>query len=176
MNNKTKILLVSILLPLSIFLVFIQIFGLSFEGKESDFYVEPVNKENIPAYKDSCIQFNLSSVLKDLTALQGQKVKVTGQIYQKEEYNQFYKTRTSLLLKVPELAPEPYIDVSYTGTTPFIEGDMVTVYGEYYYPSIIDIPPEGERVSFGAGGIAEVPSKQKNAKLISIKAALLEKA
>lgn len=117
------------------FIGYIQIFGLSFEGKESDFYVPALTGEaNILAYKNSCTEINLSELSKDFKALNGQKVKVKGQIQKKEEYIQFDKTRTYIELKVPELSPYYHILVSYSATIPFKEGNMITVYGDYEFP------------------------------------------
>ena len=76
-----------------------------------------------------------NKVSEEPVAFNGKKVKVTGQIYRREEVIDFNKTRTHIVLSVPELSPDPYILVSYTGTLPFKRGDNITVYGEYYYPA-----------------------------------------
>lgn len=115
---------------------YISLFGLTFEGKESDYFVPAVTGNSIPAYKNSCIELNLNKVVEEPKALNGKKVKVTGQIYKKEEYFDFNKTRTHIVLSVPEISSAPYILVSYTGTLPFQKGDNITVYGEYAYPTV----------------------------------------
>jgi hypothetical protein len=124
---------------------YVLIFGLSFEGSESDFYVTPVTgDENISTYKNSCSELNLSTVF-DYNALNDQMVKVTGQISNKTEYFQFNKTRTGLIIKVPGFSqpyPEPYVLTSYTGTIPYNINDTITVYGKYSYPCTVDSPPE----------------------------------
>jgi len=115
---------------------YVSTFGLSFEGKERDYYAPAVTGDNISAYKNSCVELNLTKVAEEPEALIGQKVKVTGQLYNKEEYIDFDKTRTHIVLKVPELLSAPYILASYTGTLPFQKGDNITIYGEYVYPSV----------------------------------------
>ncbi len=116
--------------------------GSVFEGKEGDIYLSVVSGENISTYKNSCNELNISQVSKDPFSLVGQKVKVNGQIQKKEEFEQFGKIRTSIVLKVPELSPNPYILVSYATTTPFKQDDMITAYGEYYYPAKDETVPE----------------------------------
>ena len=125
MHNKTKIFAVLIIITLISFIIYIQSFG--FEGKEIDFYVPAVTGDNISSYKISCSELNLSQVSKDPSSLIGKKVKVTGQIYEKEEIVDFDKTRTSLVLKVPNLSPDPYILVTY---------------GECHYPAQDKTLPE----------------------------------
>ncbi|MBM4240973.1 MAG: hypothetical protein FJ150_04850 [Euryarchaeota archaeon] len=143
MNKKIKISVVLLIIAAVSFIGYIQIFGLSFEGKESDYYAPAVTGEdNISAYKNSCTKLNLSQVSKDPFSLIDKNVKVTGEILEKKEYVQFDKTRTSIVLKVPGLSPDPYILVSYSGTLTFTQGDMITVYGKYYYPGGTDAPPE----------------------------------
>jgi hypothetical protein len=140
MHNKTKIFAVLIIITLISFIIYIQSFG--FEGKEIDFYVPAVTGDNISSYKISCSELNLSQVSKDPSSLIGKKVKVTGQIYEKEEIVDFDKTRTSLVLKVPNLSPDPYILVTYTGKLPFKQDNNITVYGEYHYPAQDKTLPE----------------------------------
>jgi len=67
---------------------------------------------------------------------------VTGQLYYKEEYMDFEKKRTSLVLKVPELLSDPYILVTYTGILQFQKRDNITVYGDYFYPAQDKALPE----------------------------------
>ena len=144
MEKLSKILAV-LLIIVSASFAYVLIFGLSFEGSETDFYVTPVTgDENISIYKNSCSELNVSTIF-DYNALNGQMVKVTGQISNKTEYFQFNKTRTSLIIKIPEISnpyPAPYILASYTGTVPYNINDTITVYGEYSYPTCVDSPPE----------------------------------
>jgi hypothetical protein len=144
MEKLSKILAV-LLIIVSASFAYVLIFGLSFEGSETDFYVTPVTgAENISTYKNSCSELNVSTIF-DYNALNGQMVKVTGQISNKTEYFQFDKTRTSLIIKVPGTSqpyPEPYILASYTGTMPYNINDTITVYGKYSYPTVLDSPPE----------------------------------
>lgn len=143
MNKKIKISVVLLIIAAAGFIGYIQIFGLSFEGKESDFYVPFLTGEtNISSYKNSCIELNLSQVSKDPYSLIDENVKVTGEILEKKEYVQFDKTRTSIVLKIPGLSPDPHILVTYSGTLTVTQGDMITVYGEYHYPGRTDAPPE----------------------------------
>ncbi|MEN4017334.1 MAG: hypothetical protein PQ975_01870 [Methanobacterium sp.] len=143
MNKKIRISVVLLIIAAVGFIGYIQIFGLSFEGKESDFYVPAVTGEaNILAYKNSCTELNLSQVSKDPYSLIDKNVKVTGEIIEKKEYVQFDKARTSIVLKIPGLSPDPYIFVNYSGTLTFTQGDMITVYGKYHYPGRTDAPPE----------------------------------
>jgi len=152
MEKLGKVLAVILIIVGAAF-VYVLVFGspfflggkgiINFKGKESDFYVPAVTGEdNISAYKNSCTEINLSQVSKNPESLIGQKVKVKGQIQEKVEYVDFDKTRTSIVLKVPGLSPDPYILVSYSGTLTFTQGDIITVYGEYYYPGRTDAPPE----------------------------------
>lgn len=142
MNNNTKIIIVLLIIAVSsISCLLVSGFGLVFEGKESDFYATPVTGENISAYKNSCAELKLTDLSKNYNALNGKNVKVTGQIYQKEEYIQFDKTRSNIILKVAGLS-EPYMIISYTGTLPYNTNDTVTVYGEYMFPTSINSLPE----------------------------------
>lgn len=134
MEKREKILIPLLIIIIG-FICYVSIFGLTFEGKESDFYALAVIGDNVSAYKNSCVELNLTKVAGDPEALIGQKVKVTGQLYNKEEYIDFDKTRTNIVLKVPELLSSPYILASYTGTLPFKKGDNITIYGEYIYPA-----------------------------------------
>lgn len=142
MNRKMlsiTLIFIAVISFTSYFLIFEVTFneyGIGFKGKESDFYVPAVKGENVSKYKNSCNELNLSQISKDPKALIGKKVKVTGQIYNKEEFEDYLKTRTNIILKVPELSPYPYILVTYTGTLPFKQGDNITVYGKYYYPAM----------------------------------------
>ncbi|MGF7118252.1 zinc ribbon domain-containing protein [Methanobacterium oryzae] len=135
---NVKILIGLLIITLLGILIYISLFGLTFEGKESDFYLPAVTGDSILAYKNSCIELNLAKVAEDPEAFIGKKVKVTGQIYKKEEYFDFNKTRTHIVLSVPKLFSDPYILTSYTGTLPFKKGDNITVYGEYIYPCVDD--------------------------------------
>jgi hypothetical protein len=141
MERLSKVLAI-LLIIVSASSAYVLIFGLSFEGSESDFYVTPVTgDENISTYKNSCSELNLSTIF-DYDALNDQMVKATGQISNKTEYNHFNKTRTDLLIKVPMLSPTPYIVATYTGTLPYNINDTITVYGKYFYPRVLDSPPE----------------------------------
>jgi hypothetical protein len=135
MNKKIKIFVLILIIAALIFTCYFEVFGLSFEGKESDFYTQVVTGDNILTYKDSCKDLNLSQVSKDHYSLIGKKIKETGQIVKKEEYMDFGKTRTSIQLKVLGLTPNQYILVNYSDTMAFKQGDNITVYGEYYYPA-----------------------------------------
>ena len=141
MEKLSKVLAI-LLIIVSASFAYVLIFGLSFPGSEIDFYVTPVTgDENISTYKNSCSELNVSTLF-DYNALNDQMVKVTGQISNKTEYSQFDKTRTDLLIKVPMLSPTPYILASYTGTIPYNINDTITVYGKYFYPRVLDSPPE----------------------------------
>ncbi|MCC7551577.1 MAG: hypothetical protein KO316_08875 [Methanobacterium sp.] len=141
MEKLSKILAAMLIIVVALF-AYVLIFGLSFEGTESDSYVPAViGANNISIYKNSCSEINVSTLV-DYNALNGKLVKVTGQISEKYEYIQFGKTRTFILLNVPGLSPEPYITTSYTGTLPYNVNDTVTVYGEYFFPICVDSPPE----------------------------------
>nr|WP_319372436.1 hypothetical protein [uncultured Methanobacterium sp.] len=144
MERLSKILAV-LLIIVSASFAYVLIFGLSFEGSEADFYVTPVTgAENISTYKNSCSELNIPTIF-DYNALNGQMVKVTGQISNKTEYFQFDKTRTTLIIKVPRISnpyPAPYILASYSGTIPYNINDTITVYGQYLYPAGVDSPPE----------------------------------
>lgn len=141
MERLSKILAVLLIIVSGSF-AYVLIFGLAIPGSEIDFYVTPVTgDENISTYKNSCSELNTSTIF-DYNALNDQMVKVTGQISNKTEDSQFDKTRTDLLIKVPMLSPTPYILASYTGTIPYNVNDTITVYGKYFYPMVLDSPPE----------------------------------
>lgn len=161
--DKLRILLAVILIIVVAFLSYVLIFGLSFEGKESDFYVPTVIGDNISTYKNSCSELNLSTSF-DYNALNGKKVKVKGQIYKKMEFVQFDKTRTDITLKVPQLSPEPYMVITYTGTIPYNINDTIKVYGVWFYPICIDSPPELANIGLAgikAGYIEKISSNSK---------------
>jgi len=143
MEKLSKVLAVILIIVVAAF-AYVLMFGIpfTFEGKESDFYVTTVTRDDISSYKNSCSELNLSQVSKNPGSLIGKNVKVKGQIQKKEEYVQFKKTRTTIVLKVPELSPDPYIFVSYSTTIPFKQGDMITVYGEYIYPTKDETSPD----------------------------------
>lgn len=140
MEKLSKVLAVLLIILVAAFAYFMS--GLAFEGKEGDIYLPVVTGENISTYKNSCSELNLSQVSKDPFSLVGQKVKVNGQIQKKEEFEQFGNVRTSMVLKVPEISSNPYVLVSYSTTTEFKQGDLITVYGEYYYPAKDETVPE----------------------------------
>jgi hypothetical protein len=150
MEKLSKILMLILIVALASFAylllsgsILFSSSGLTFEGKESDFFVQPVTGEtNISLYKNSCTEINLTDLSNNYKVLNGKKVKITGNITDKREYVQFDKTRTDLILKVPGLSPEPYIILVYTGTVPYNINDTITVYGEFMYPTGIDSPPE----------------------------------
>lgn len=164
MEKLSKILAV-LLIIVSASFAYVLIFGLSFEGSETDFYVPVVTGDNISSYKNSCSELNVSTLF-DYNALNDQNVKITGQISNKTEYFQFDKTRTSLIIKVPGISdpyPAPYILVSYTGTIPYNLNDTITVYGKYLYPACVDSPPELANkglIEIRAGYIEKVWIKQ----------------
>jgi hypothetical protein len=136
-----SIIAIILILIVGVF-AYVSVFGLSFEGSESDSFVPAVTGENVSTYKDSCIELDLINLSKDYRALNGQMVKVPGQIYEKREFIQFDKTRTFIIIKVPGLSPDPYILSSYTGTIPYTINDTITVYGKYMFPVGTDSPPE----------------------------------
>jgi len=138
MNKK----ILGLVVLIAVIIGYILVFGLDFEGTESDHFVPAVTGENVSAYKNSCTELNLSQISKDPQSFNGKNVKVTGQLYKKYEYVQFDKKRTNMVLKVPGFSPDPYILVTYTGTLSFILGDNVTVYGEYSYPFTDTTVPE----------------------------------
>ena len=149
MEKKTKILVGIVILAVIGFVSYGYIFGLSFEilgisfeGEESDFYLPAAAGDNVSTYKNSCSELNMYQVSKDPGSLNGQKIMVTGQILKKDEFVQFSKMRTYIVLKVSGLSPDLYVLVSYSTTTPFNQGDNLTVYGEYYYPAQADSPQE----------------------------------
>ncbi|NYB52206.1 MAG: hypothetical protein HVN35_06590 [Methanobacteriaceae archaeon] len=150
MEKLSKILLITLIIVLALFAyvifsgsILFSPSGLAFEGSESDFYVNAVTgDENISTYKNSCSEINLTNLSKDYKSLNDQMVKITGQISEKDEFIQFDKTRTHILLKVKGLEPEPYIVISYTGTIPYNNNDTIRVYGKYMFPVGIDSPPE----------------------------------
>jgi hypothetical protein len=144
MEKLSKILAILLIMVVALF-AYVLIFGISFEGSESDSYVTPVTgNENISIYKSSCSELNISTLF-DYKVLNGEMVKVSGRIIEKEEYEQFEKTRTMIIINVPGLSepyPAPYIIVSYTGTIPYNINDTITVYGKYFYPAGVDSPQE----------------------------------
>ena len=167
--DKLRILLAVILIIVVALFVYVLIFGLSFEGQESDFYLPAITGDNISTYKNSCSELNLSTSF-DYNALNGKKVKVKGQIYEKMEFVQFDKTRTDITLKVPEISPVPYMVITYTGTIPYNINDTIKVYGEWFYPICTDSPPELANIGLAgikAGYIEKISSNSKASEIPS---------
>ncbi|MBM4241046.1 MAG: hypothetical protein FJ150_05235 [Euryarchaeota archaeon] len=135
MEIKTKILVALVIIASVAFISYIQIFGLSFEGKESDFYLPTVSEDNASAYKAFCTELNIYKVLENPNSLIGQKVKVKGELLKKLENPD---NTTDILLKVPELAKYPYVIVRYSDKITYKEGDKLEVYGEYSRLSLIE--------------------------------------
>ncbi len=159
MEKLSKILAILLIIVVAAF-AYTLIFGLSFEfpvNEGKDAYLPLVSGENISTYKASCTELNLSKTSENLNSLNGQKVKVKGQIQKKMENVEFNKTRTYIELKVPKFKTNPIL-VSYLTTIPYIEGDTIEVYGEYTYSAR-----------------TETSVEMANKDLIMIKAAYIEK-
>lgn len=135
MEKATKILTILLIIVILGVISYIMVFGLAFEGKKSDFYSQVVAAENVSTYKSSCDDLNISKVLADPDSLIGQKVKVRGSLLKKDEH---FDNSTDFLLSVPELSVVyDYILVTYPEKVTFNEGDVLEVYGEYGYPTVI---------------------------------------
>lgn len=108
---------------------------------KADIYIPTVSEDNASAYKSSCTELNISQVFKNQQSLIGTKVKVKGELLEKQEN---FNGTTLIHLKVTDLYPYPYIVVTYSSKIPYIEGDLLEVYGVYGYPFAIgnETPPE----------------------------------
>nr|WP_319372849.1 hypothetical protein [uncultured Methanobacterium sp.] len=156
--EKYNVILVVFLIFLSASLVYILLPVLFYNDSENEFYVPVVTGDNIPTYKNSCSELNISTSF-DYSALNDKNVKITGQIFNKTEYVQFNKTQTGLLIIVPGLSDPPYILVTYADSTPYNINDTITVYGKYYYPVRVNLPSEStnkDLINIMAGYIEKV--------------------
>ncbi len=136
MEKATKILALILIMVLIGVISYIMMFGLAFEGKKSDFYIPVVSGDNVSTYKSSCIDLNISKVLNDPESLIGQNVKVKGSLLKKVEN---FDNTTDFLLNVPELSiVYPHgILVKYSDKIPYNEGDILEVYGEYGFLTVM---------------------------------------
>jgi hypothetical protein len=133
MEKLSKILLVLLIITGGLLVYFI--YGFTVQPSEQELYLPVLHGADVTVYKNSCVELDISQACADPIALDKRKVKVTGLIDKKEEFEQFGKTRTYLELKVLNASPDFYILVNYSETMPFKEGDMITAYGECLYPA-----------------------------------------
>ena len=105
--------------------------GIYRERSEDDY--APMNND-IDTYNYSYTKLNLSLVQRTPEAFIGEKVQITGQITGKVEVIEESGARTDIALSVQGLSNGVYLILSYPNVLPFKEKDVVTVYGEYYFP------------------------------------------
>ena len=94
---------------------------------QSDFYLPTISGENISAYKASCTEMSMNKPSGDLEKLQGQKIKIKGQLY---GIMQNMDNGTNIQIKTSDLSLYPYIAVSYSSKIPYGLGDNLEIYGE----------------------------------------------
>lgn len=133
MEKRSQILLVLLIIGCGILVYYI--YGFAGEISEDELYLPVLHGNDITAYKNSCVEMNISQARNDPIVLDGQKIKVKCLVNKKEEFEQFGKTRTYLELKVLNSSPDFYILVNYSETMPFKEGNIITIYGECLYPA-----------------------------------------
>nr|WP_319374513.1 hypothetical protein [uncultured Methanobacterium sp.] len=154
MEKATKILGILLIIVVVGVISYIMIFGLAFEGKKSDFYIPVVSEDNVSAYKSSCPDLNTSKVLNDPESLVGQKVKVKGSLLKKVEN---FDNTTDLLLNVPELSMvyQNGILIHYSDKIAYTEGDILEVYGEYGFLTVMGDSSSDVAVPTIKGGYIE---------------------
>lgn len=130
--------------------------GVYREKQKGDF--DPVNRD-IGSYNDFYGKLDVNLVQRTPEAFIGEKVQITGQITSKVEFIEESGTRTDIALNAQGLSNRVYLILSYPNVLPFKEKDVVTVYGEYYFPA------ENQRLKEAAGK-----------KLPGIKVAYMKKA
>ena len=124
------ILLITVVVGFSLYYVT----TIGFPIQKSDVFIPTISEENAPIYKASCTELNISQVFENPKSLIGTKVKVKGELIQKQKN---FDNTTFIHLKVTDLYPNPYIVVTYSSNVPYNEGDSLEVYGEYAYPVLI---------------------------------------
>ena len=93
-------------------------------------------------YEHTCAEMNISEAVNNPSKLNGQKVKVSGQITKINEFTQFDKNRTYIEMVVSNSNTTFNLIISYGDVTSFKVGDNVTAYGECEYPVRTTITPE----------------------------------
>jgi|GEM_PF-4708838 len=121
--------------------VFFYVTTIGFPFHKAEIFIPTVSEGNASTYKASCTELNISQVFENPKSLIGTKVKVKGELLQKQEN---FDNTTLIHLKVPDLYPNPYIVVTYSSKIPYNEGNSLEVYGVYGYPFAIgnETPPE----------------------------------
>lgn len=135
--SKILIIILLIIVVAGAGFVFFYVTTIGFPIQKSDIFIPTISEDNASAYKASCTELNrdlLYEVHKNHQSLIGTKVKVKGEMLQKQEN---FDNTTFIHLKVPDLYPNPYIVVTYSSKIPYNEGDHLEVYGEYTYPVLI---------------------------------------
>lgn len=131
MKNKIPILVLALIISI------IGISGCTSNASNSD-YLTPISQSEASSYMASCTQPNLAELIKDPNSFIGQKIKVTGTIFQITQNND---GSTYILLDTPQTTS--YTDrvyITYGGKTSFVKGDKITAYGidggSYSYKSV----------------------------------------
>ncbi|MBP1946595.1 hypothetical protein [Methanobacterium petrolearium] len=132
--SKILIIILLIIVVAGAGFVFFYVTTIGFPIQKSDVFIPTISEENASTYKASCTELNISQVFENPKSLIGTKVKVKGELLQKQEN---FDNTTFIHLKVPDLYPNPYIVVTYSSKIPYNEGDSLDIYGVYDYPVLI---------------------------------------
>ncbi|MEN6592078.1 MAG: hypothetical protein ABFC12_02395 [Methanobacterium sp.] len=107
--------------------------GIYRERSDDDY--APVN-EDISSYNDFYGKLDVKNLVQRTPeAFIGEKVQITGQITSKAEVIEVSGTRTDVVLSAQRLSNRFYLILYYPNVLLFKEKDVVTVYGEYYFPA-----------------------------------------
>lgn len=101
---------------------------------ENNIFLHVLNGSELTTYQNSCNEMDISQSFNNPSVLNGQKVKVKGQITKIEKFQQFNKNHTYIEIIISNYTPVFYIIISYAEVTSFNVGDNITVYGRYEYP------------------------------------------
>ncbi len=89
--------------------------------------LQPIPASQTDSYKASAQTIPLANMLKNPDTYKGQKIKVTGEIFQIQESS----GSTFILLNTPETTSySDRVAVTYGGSVSFVKGDTITAYGE----------------------------------------------
>jgi hypothetical protein len=139
--SKILIIILLIIAVAGVGFGFFYVTTVGFPIKEGDIFIPTISEDNASAYKASCSELNISRVFENEQSLIGTKVKVKGELLQKQEN---FDGNTLIHLKVPDLYPYPYVIVTYSSKISYNEDDRLEVYGVYGYPFAIgnETPPK----------------------------------
>lgn len=97
----------------------------SSDSVETDQNTTPVSAETETEYKASCKKISFKQLDKNPDAHTGERVKLSGQIVQIMENSGYSEIRMDVNDNFGDT-----VYITYLGTTPAVEDDMITIYGE----------------------------------------------